>query len=92
MRGALCTLIDGVTIAGSVLTMNHAVKNAVEFTGMSLIDVAYMAATMPAKRCGVAERKGSLEVGKDADIAILQADYSVAATIVKGVIVYAQRT
>ena len=92
VRGALCTLIDGVTIAGSVLTMNHAVKNAVEFTGMSLIDVAYMAATMPAKRCGVAERKGSLEVGKDADIAILQADYSVAATIVKGVIVYAQRT
>ena len=92
VRGALCTLMDGVTIAGSVLTMNHAVKNAVEFTGMSLIDIAYMAATMPAKRCGVAERKGSLEVGKDADIAILQADYSVAATIVKGVIVYAQRT
>ncbi len=90
VRGALCTLMDGVTIAGSVLTMNHAVRNAIEFTGMSLVDVAYMAAMMPAKRCGVADRKGSLEVGKEADIAILRADYSVAATIVKGIVAYTQ--
>jgi N-acetylglucosamine-6-phosphate deacetylase len=88
VRGALCTLMDGITIAGSVLTMNQAVKNAIAFTGMSLVDVAYMAALMPAKRCGVADRKGSLEVGKEADIAILQADYSVAATIVNGAVVY----
>jgi N-acetylglucosamine-6-phosphate deacetylase len=90
VRGAVCTLMDGVTIAGSVLTMNHAVKNAVAFTGMSLVDVAYMAALMPAKRCGVAERKGSLAVGKDADIAILNSDYSVAATVVNGSLVYEQ--
>ncbi|MBL8207398.1 MAG: N-acetylglucosamine-6-phosphate deacetylase [Blastocatellia bacterium] len=88
VQGALCTLMDGVTIAGSVLTMNHAVKNALAFTEMSLVDVAYMAAMMPAKRCGVADRKGSLEVGKDADIAILKADYSVATTIVGGVVAY----
>ncbi|HEX4948456.1 MAG TPA: N-acetylglucosamine-6-phosphate deacetylase [Blastocatellia bacterium] len=88
VSGALCTLLDGVTIAGSVLTMNQAVKNAIEFTGMNLVDVAYMAAMMPAQRCGVADRKGSLEVGKDADIAILQADFSVAATIVNGNVAY----
>ena len=91
VKGVLCTLMDGVTIAGSVLTMNHAVKNAVAFTGMNLVDVAYLAALMPAKRCGVAERKGSLEAGKEADIAILNADYSVAATIVNGMVVYEQR-
>ncbi len=90
VRGALCTLMDGITIAGSVLTMNHAVKNALAFTGMNLVDVVYMAALMPAKRCGVAEHKGSLEVGKDADVAILRADYSVAMTIVNGAIVYQQ--
>lgn len=88
VRGALCTLMDGVTIAGSVLTMNQAIKNALEFTGMSLVNVAYMAALMPAKRCGVADRKGSLEVGKDADIAILDAEYSVTTTIVNGDIAY----
>jgi N-acetylglucosamine-6-phosphate deacetylase len=92
VRGALCTLMDGVTIAGSVLTMNHAVENAIAFTGMNLLDVAYMAATVPAQRCGVADYKGSIEVGKDADIAILQANYAVAATIVNGTIVYEQTT
>ncbi|MFN7928024.1 MAG: N-acetylglucosamine-6-phosphate deacetylase [Blastocatellia bacterium] len=90
VNGALCTLMDGVTIAGSVLTMNEAVKNAVAFTGMNLLDAAYMAATMPARRCGVEERKGALEVGKDADLAILNVDYSVAATIVNGSLAYEQ--
>jgi N-acetylglucosamine-6-phosphate deacetylase len=33
VRGALCTLLDGVTIAGSVLTMNRAVSNALTFMG-----------------------------------------------------------
>lgn len=90
VKGALCTLMDGVTIAGSVLTMNRAVKNAQEFMGINLIDAAYMAALMPAKRCGVETRKGSLEVGKDADLAILNSDYSVAATVVSGVLAYEQ--
>jgi N-acetylglucosamine-6-phosphate deacetylase len=90
VRGALCTLMDGVTIAGSVLTMNQAVQNAVAFTDLSLVEVAYMAASSPAQRCGVAARKGSLEVGKDADLAILNADYSVAATVVNGSVVYEQ--
>ncbi len=90
VEGALCTLMDGVTIAGSVLTMNRAVMNAVNFTGVNLIDAAYMAAMMPAKRCGVEARKGSLTVGKDADIAILNSDYSVAATVVNGVLAFEQ--
>ncbi|HZS04885.1 MAG TPA: N-acetylglucosamine-6-phosphate deacetylase [Blastocatellia bacterium] len=89
VRGPLCTLMDGVTIAGSVLTMNRAVMNAVGFTGMSLIDAAHTAAMMPAKFCGVADRKGSIEVGKDADMAILNPDFSVQATIKSGEIAYA---
>jgi len=34
VRGPLCTLADG-TIAGSILTMDRAVRNAVEFAGVS---------------------------------------------------------
>lgn len=90
VEGAICTLMDGVTIAGSVLTMNHAVKNAVGFTGMNLMDAAYIGAMMPAKRCGVEAIKGSLAVGKDADIAVLNSDYSVAATVVNGVLAHQQ--
>ena len=88
VRGPLCTLRDGATIAGSVLTMNMAVGNAMAFTGMSLIDAATMASAAPARVCGVADRKGSIEVGKDADFAILDRDFSVARTIIAGATVY----
>jgi len=88
VRGPLCTLMDGVTIAGSVLTMNRAVGNAIAFSGMSLIDAARTASLAPAEVCGVADRKGSIEVGKDADLAILNSDFSVSHTIRAGVMVY----
>ncbi|MBO0725068.1 MAG: N-acetylglucosamine-6-phosphate deacetylase [Blastocatellia bacterium] len=88
VRGPLCTLMDGVTIAGSVLTMNRAAANAIAFTGMNLIDAAHTAALAPAEVCGVADRKGSIEVGKDADLAILNPDFSVWRTIRAGVVAY----
>src|SRR5262244_991841 len=88
VRGPLCTLMDGVTIAGSVLTMSGAFRNALSFTGMSLIDAAHLASLAPAEVCGVADRKGSIEVGKDADLAILNSDFSVSHTIRAGVVAY----
>ncbi len=92
VRGPLCTLMDGVTIAGSVLTMNGAVANAIAFTGMSLIDAAHTASLAPAAVCGAADRKGSIEVSKDADIAILNPDFSVSHTIRAGVVAYQTHT
>jgi len=92
VRGPLCTLMDGVTIAGSVLTMSGAFRNALSFTGMSLIDAAHLASLAPAVACGVADRKGSIEVGKDADLAILNADFSVSHTIRAGVMAYQSQT
>ncbi|MGH9844835.1 MAG: N-acetylglucosamine-6-phosphate deacetylase [Blastocatellia bacterium] len=88
VRGPLCTLMDGVTIAGSVLQMNRAVGNAIGFTGMNLIDAAWTSSLLPARVCGVADRKGSLEAGKDADITVLDHSFSVAHTIRAGVWAY----
>ncbi|MEP7336516.1 MAG: N-acetylglucosamine-6-phosphate deacetylase [Acidobacteriota bacterium] len=88
VRGPLCTLMDGVTIAGSVLTMNAAVGNAMNFTGMGLIDAAHTASLAPARVCGVADRKGSIEIGKDADLVMLNSDFSVSRTIRAGQLVY----
>ncbi|MCI0337642.1 MAG: N-acetylglucosamine-6-phosphate deacetylase [Acidobacteria bacterium] len=88
VRGPVATLMDGVTIAGSILTMNMAVRNAMEFTGMKITDAAYTASLLPAQSCGVADRKGSIEAGKDADIAILNQDFSVSHTIRAGVVAY----
>jgi len=92
VKGDLATLLDDSTIAGSTLTMNRAVGNAVTRVGVSLVDAVYMASTLPAQICGVADRKGSLEVGKDADIAILNPDFSVFATLLRGEIAYSSES
>jgi N-acetylglucosamine-6-phosphate deacetylase len=47
-----------------------------------------MATLVPAQVCGCAGRKGSIEVGKDADLALLRPDCGVAATVLKGEVVY----
>jgi N-acetylglucosamine-6-phosphate deacetylase len=87
VRGDLCLLPDG-TIAGSMLTMNRAARNAIAFSGCSLADAIRMATVIPAGIAGVAGRKGSLEPGKDADLVLLRPDFTVAATMIEGEMVY----
>lgn len=83
VKGALCTLENG-TIAGSILTMNLAVRNAIEFAGVSLVEAVRMASLIPAQVAGCAHRKGSLEPGKDADVTLLTRDFRCEATWVRG--------
>ena len=87
VRGALCTLANG-TIAGSILTMNLAVRNAIRFAGVSLTDAVRMAAQIPAQVAGCADRKGSLEAGKDADVTLFDAEFRCLATWARGVLAY----
>jgi N-acetylglucosamine-6-phosphate deacetylase len=68
--------------------MNRAVGNAVRFAGVSLVDAVRMAALVPARIAGCAERKGSLEAGKDADVVGLRPDFSVAWTLARGRLVW----
>jgi N-acetylglucosamine-6-phosphate deacetylase len=90
VKGALCTLENG-TIAGSILTMNLAVRNAIDFAGVSLVDAVRMASLIPARVAGCAERKGSLEAGKDADVTLLDGDFRCQATWVRGRQVYGRQ-
>lgn len=83
VKGPLCTLEDG-TIAGSILTMERAVRNAMEFAQVSLVDAVRMATLIPARVAGCAERKGSLERGKDADVILLDRAFRCHATWVRG--------
>ena len=82
-----CTLQGTTTIAGSVLTMNRAIRNAIAFARMNLLDAVNLGSYLPACLCGVSERKGSLEAGKDADIAVLDTEFSVSSTLCRGEIV-----
>jgi N-acetylglucosamine-6-phosphate deacetylase len=87
VRGAVCTLADG-TIAGSILTMNLAVRNAIRFAGVSLTDAVRMAAQIPAQVAGCVDRKGSLEAGKDADVTLFDPEFRCMATWARGVLAY----
>ena len=76
------------TFAGSTLTMDRALKNLVEFTGISLPVAMRMASLNPARALGISDRKGSLELGKNADIVIFASNYRIRYTIISGEIIH----
>ena len=75
---------DRQRYAGSVLTMAKAVANVRRQAGMDMAALAEMAALTPARLAGVADRKGTLEPGKDADIVVLDEALHVKAVVVRG--------
>jgi N-acetylglucosamine-6-phosphate deacetylase len=80
-------LSDG-TLAGSILSMNDAVKNMIQFTGCSIQDIVKMTSTNAAKELKIYNRKGSLTKGKDADVTVLTKDYDVFMTFCRGNLSY----
>jgi len=76
------------TLAGSVLTMDKAVKNMVNKIGIQLPKAIQMASYNPAKSIGIENKKGSIEPGKDADIVILNKNLETELTMVAGKVVY----
>lgn len=75
---------DRTCFAGSVATADRLVRTMVNLAGCSLEDAVRMASTNPAEIMGIDGSKGSLEVGKDADIVIFDDNINVSATIVNG--------
>ncbi len=71
-------------LAGSVLTMDRAVRNVMEFAEMSLQNSIQMATLNPARVLGIEQRKGILRAGADADIVVLSPAGEVVRTIVGG--------
>ncbi len=81
--GIQCLMPDG-TIAGSVLDLNKGVKNFYEHSGVSLPEAFAAASLNPAKAIGEDDKIGSLEVGKLADIIIVDNDFNIIKTIIGG--------
>ena len=83
----LCKLEDG-TIAGSVLKLNKGVWNVYNNSTIPLHECVNCATLNPATTIGVADKKGSIEIGKDADIVVLDDEFNVKKTIIGGVVRY----
>ncbi|MBE5867365.1 MAG: N-acetylglucosamine-6-phosphate deacetylase [Lachnospiraceae bacterium] len=86
-RGVVCRLEDG-TVAGSVLHLNKGVWNVYTNSTIPLWECVNGASLNPATTLGIAHRKGSIEVGKDADIIITDQEFNVQKTMIGGEIRY----
>jgi len=80
-------LSDG-TLAGSTASLNECVRNVNQQVGVPLLDAVKMASLNPARAMGFTDRLGSIAVGKDASLAIIDEQVNVYLTMVKGKIVY----
>lgn len=80
-------LEDG-TLAGSILKLNKAVKNFMDNTNIPIYEAVAMASLNPAKNIGMDNTKGSLKIGKDADITIFDENFEIQYTIVNGKTVF----
>jgi N-acetylglucosamine-6-phosphate deacetylase len=74
VRGGEARLAEGDSLAGSTLTMDVALRNAVKSAGVPLPDAAVSASLTPARALGLAHEVGSLETGKRADLVVLDQD------------------
>ena len=87
----VCRLEDG-TVAGSVLPLNKGVWNVYTNSSIPLHECVNCASLNPAAAIGMADKKGSLDRGKDADIIICDETFRVRKTIIGGVIQYENNT
>jgi N-acetylglucosamine-6-phosphate deacetylase len=83
VRDGKCTVGDG-TLAGSVLTMDRAVRNLVRFAEWDLPHAVAAASRNPARVAKITG-KGALTEGADADFVVLNASGEVLRTFVGGI-------
>jgi N-acetylglucosamine-6-phosphate deacetylase len=84
VTGGVARLAEGGSIAGSTLTMDVAFRRAVQEVGLSLSEAAEIASLTPARVLGLADRLGSVSVGKQADLVVLTDELEVAGVMRQG--------
>jgi N-acetylglucosamine-6-phosphate deacetylase len=90
VRGGAVRLPNG-SLAGSVLTMDAALRNLLRATGLSLREAWPMTSLNAARALGLDSHKGSLAAGKDADLVLLDTTLSVQLTVVAGEVVFRKK-
>ncbi len=78
---------DGA-LAGSTVSLDEVIRRVMLFTGLSLSQALPMASTVPAAAMGLTGRKGTLQVGADADLILLDDDAQVQLTMIGGQVVF----
>jgi len=88
VEDGVAKLLDRTAFAGSVATTNRLVRTMIRMADVPLTEAIQMITSTPARIMKVADKKGSLTAGKDADIVIFNDDIDVKLVIIKGKVVY----
>ncbi len=81
-------LPDRSSFAGSVATADRLVRNMIHLAEVPLTDAIKMISLTPARIMGIDDQKGSISMGKDADLLLFDQDIQIHKTIVKGRVIY----
>ncbi|MFF5787213.1 N-acetylglucosamine-6-phosphate deacetylase [Streptomyces sp. NPDC012693] len=84
VKDSVARLVEGDSIAGSTLTLDRAFKRAATIDRLPVPAIVEAISANPARLLGVYDRVGSLEPGKDADIAVLDAEFNLKGVMRKG--------
>jgi N-acetylglucosamine-6-phosphate deacetylase len=84
-----CARLKDKKLAGSILTMDQAVRNMVAYTSCSIAQAIQMASSVPAEVLGMGDCLGHLKEGYPANIVLLDESLHVQATFVEGKIAFA---
>jgi N-acetylglucosamine-6-phosphate deacetylase len=84
VRDGQARLENSGALAGSVLTLNQAVKNMIDWSGLSVPEAVRLASLNPARVLGLDGCVGSIEQGKLANLAVFDRDFKAVTTILRG--------
>ncbi|GLC29353.1 N-acetylglucosamine-6-phosphate deacetylase [Clostridium omnivorum] len=74
-------------LAGSILTLDKAIRNVYKNSTFQLYDIVKMATYNGAKHCKVADKKGLIKEGYDADLVLFDDDINIEKVIIGGKII-----
>ncbi|MHC9390155.1 N-acetylglucosamine-6-phosphate deacetylase [Clostridioides difficile] len=87
VKNSVARLNSG-SLAGSVLTMDKAVRNIVDWNISTLEDAIKMATYVPALSCNIDNVCGSIYQGMDADFIVTDNDFNIHETYINGICKY----
>jgi len=84
VEDGVAKLMDRSAFAGSVATSNRLVKTMVDLAGIPIHEAVKMVTLTPARVMRIDDKKGSLAIGKDADIVVFDKNINLLMVIVGG--------
>ena len=88
IEDGVAKLTDRSAFAGSVATADRLVRTMINVCEVPITEAIRMITSTPARIAGIDKNKGSLRIGKDADIVIFDKDIGIKMTMVRGNIIY----